>query len=485
MGEALPNEEIRLITDISAFYTSPYDYAMYVWPWGKKGTRLENHKGPDEWQKQGMLRIQAAIEEDPEGFQVREAFASGHGIGKGAFSAMITHWFHATRYKPAGVTTANTQTQLRGKTWRELALWNSDAINSHWFVWTATRFSRVGHTEDWFQDAVPNSEHNSQSFAGLHGSEVLVVFDEASTIPRIIFEVTEGAFTTPKNLWICLGNPTENTGSFRELFGRFRRFWHCSHIDSRTTRMATLTESAIQQFKTWEKMYGIDTDWFKVRVLGQFPAQASTQFISRKVVSMAQGREVENQSGAPKIMAVDVARYGDDSSVIARIQGRKLYPMISVHKQDTMTTASWVAAAINSYKPDMVLVDGVGVGGGVVDRLIQLGFSIIEVNAGSEPSEEYKKKVVNKRAEMWSVMRDWLETADIPEDDTELFDDLTGLMYMHNRINNKLQLESKEDAKKRGISSPDRADALSMCFAYEYGHEQQQDYYEDAEVADY
>lgn len=485
MGDALPDEEIQLVQDITSFYTSPYDYAMYVWPWKVKGTRLEDHEGPDKWQKDMMLRIQAAIEEDPEGFQIREAVASGHGIGKGGLSAMLTHWFHATRYKPAGVTTANTQSQLRGKTWRELALWNSDAINGHWFNWTATRFSRVGHAEDWFQAAEPNSEHNSQSFAGLHGSEVLVIFDEASTIPKSIFEVTEGAFTTPRNIWLCLGNPTENTGSFRELFGKFRKFWTTTHVDSRTARMATLKPSNMEQYKRWEEQYGIDSDFFKVRVLGQFPSQASTQFISRKVVSMAQGREATSQAGAPKIMGVDIARYGDDASIIARVQGRKLYPMEEMRKSDTMTTASWVAAAINSFKPDMVMIDGVGVGGGVVDRLIQLGFAIIEVNAGSTPSEDYSKKVVNKRAEMWSVMRDWLETADIPEEDTALFDDLTGLTFFHNRINNKLQLESKEDAKKRGISSPDRADALSMCFAYEYGHEQQQDYYEEAETADY
>ena len=481
MGAAIrTDEEVQLVRDIAGFYTSPYDYAMYVWPWGKTGTRLENHDGPDVWQRDLMFRIQDAIEGDPDGFQVREAVASGHGIGKGGLSAMVTHWFHATRYKPAGVTTANTQTQLRGKTWRELALWNSDAINSHWFEWTATKFARVGHQEDWFQDAVPNSEHNSQSFAGLHGSEVLVIFDEASTIPKTIFEVTEGAFTTPKNIWICLGNPTENTGSFRELFGKYRDFWTTTHVDSRTARMATLQPSNMEQFERWAEQYGENSDFFKVRVKGEFPSQASTQFISRQTVSTAMARTAPSQAGAPKIMGVDIARYGDDASIIARVQGRKLYPMMEIRKSDTMTTATWVASAINQFKPDMVMVDGVGVGGGVVDRLIQLGFNILEVNAGSEPSEEYKPKVINKRAEMWSIMREWLETADIPEDDTALFDDLTGLTYSHSRTNNKLQLESKEDAKKRGIASPDRADALSMCFAYEYSAQQiEQDYYEE------
>jgi hypothetical protein len=485
MATPLTNEEADLITDISRFYTSPLEYAMYVWPWGQVGSRLERFDGPDTWQRECMLRIQHEIEKDPEGFQIREAFASGHGVGKGALSAMITHWFQATRYKPAGVTTANTQTQLRGKTWRELALWNNDAINSHWFTWTATRFMRVGSEQDWFQDAVPNSEHNSQSFAGLHGSEVLVIFDEASTIPQSIFEVTEGAFTTPRNLWLCLGNPTENTGPFRELFGKHRRYWHTTHIDARKAKLATLQPSNIERFERWKDQYGEDSDFYRVRVKGEFPAQASTQFISRKVVADAQARSHYPERDAPKILAADIARYGDDASVIARVQGRKLYPLEELHKQDTMTTASWIASAINNYNPDMTLVDGVGIGAGVVDRLRQLGFTIIEVNGGSRPSEAYADKVINLRTEMWSIMRDWLETADIPEDDNQLFDDLTQLTFSHSRTNMKMQLESKEDAKSRGIASPDRADALSMCFAYEYGIQMEHSYFEPESYADY
>lgn len=485
MNLALSPNEAALISEIGEFYADPYGYALYVWPWGVEGTRLAQHDGPDVWQRDLMWRIRDAIHGDPEGFQIREAIASGHGIGKGALSTMLTHWFHATRYKPAGVTTANTLSQLRGKTWRELALWNSDAINGHWFNWTATRFSRKGHEADWFQDAVPNSEHNSQSFAGLHGSEVMVIFDEASTIPRKIFEVTEGAFTTPKNMWICLGNPTENTGPFRDLFGRFRKMWRTSNIDSRTCRMATLQPSNIEQFKLWEEAYGEDSDFFRVRVKGQFPRQASTQFISSAIVEMARERDVGDQSHAPRIMGIDIARYGDDSSVIARVQGRKLYPMEHIQKTDLMTTADWCARHIRSFRPDMVMVDGIGVGAGVVDRLRQLNYNIIEVVGGAKPSTDYEKTVENKRAEMWTVMRDWLETADIPDGDTLLADDLTQICFTHNRRSQKLQLESKEDMKARGLDSPDRADALAMCFAYAYSGEARQDFVEPEATEDF
>ena len=472
--------EDQLQDDIFSFYDDPYGYAMYVWPWGVKGTRLEKHPGPDKWQKAQMMRIRDAIRADPEGYQIREAVASGHGIGKGAQQAMITHWHMATRINPAGVTTANTMTQLRGKTWRELALWNSDAINSHWFDWTATKFSRKGFHETWFQDATPNSEHNSQSFAGLHGDYVLVVFDEASTIPNKIFEVTEGALTTPKTIFLTFGNPTEGSGAFYDVFHKFKKLWTTTHVDSRSARMATLQPSNLFRMQTWIDLFGIDSDFVKVRILGQFPSQSSSQFIPRQMVDDAQERTCEVYGGAIKVMGVDVARYGDDASVISRVHGRKLYPQKELRKFDTMHIADWVATEIRAYKPDVVYVDGIGIGAGVVDRLRQLGFQIFEVIGGAKPAQEFEGKLLNKRAECWWVMREWLKTADIPADDQELADQLTMVEYGHDRTRMLLKMQSKEEMKALGYDSPDRADSLSFCFAAPHAYIVDQGAYEPA-----
>lgn len=465
MTEAAVSAESQLQDDIFQFYDDPLGYAMYVWPWGEKGTRLEKHPGPDKWQCEQMNRIRDAIRADPEGYQIREAIASGHGIGKGAQQAMLTHWHMATRINPAGVTTANTMSQLRGKTWREVALWNSDAINSHWFDWTATRFSRKGFKETWFQDAQPNSEHNSQSFAGLHGDYVMVVFDEASTIPGKIFEVTEGALTTPKTLFLVYGNPTEGSGPFFDIFKKFKALWTINHIDSREARMATLQPSNLKRMETWIQLYGIASDFVKVRILGQFPSQSSSQFIGRKMAEDAQARTNEVYGGAMKVMGVDVARYGDDASVISRVHGRKLYPQKMIRKFDTMEVADWVATEIKAYKPDIVYVDGIGIGAGVVDRLLQLGHPVSEVIGGAKPSTEFDGKLLNKRAECWWVMREWLKTADIPEDDHELVDQLTQVEYGHDRTRQLLKMQSKEEMKALGYESPDKADSLSFCFA--------------------
>ena len=462
--ESLTAEQ-QLNADIASFYDDPYGYAMYVWPWGVKGTRLEHHPGPDKWQKAQMMRIRDAIRKDPEGYQIREAIASGHGIGKGAQQAMLTHWHLATRINPAGVTTANTMAQLRGKTWREIALWNSDAINGHWFDWTATKMAMKGFSETWFQDATPNSEHNSQSFAGLHGDYVLVVFDEASTIPQKIFEVTEGALTTPKTIFLIFGNPTEGSGAFYDVFHKFKKLWTCTHVDSRTARMATLQPSNLLRMETWIDLFGIDSDFVKVRILGQFPQQSSSQFIGRGIVEEARARECQVFGNATKVMGLDVARYGDDASVISRVHGRKLYPQSLIRQFDTMQVADWAAAEYRKWRPDVFYVDAIGIGAGVYDRLLQLGIPAVEVIGGAKPSIEYQGKLLNKRAECWWVMREWLKTADIPADDEELADQLTMVEYGHDRSRMLLKMQSKEEMKSLGYDSPDKADSLSFCFA--------------------
>jgi len=174
--------------------------------------------------------------------------------------------------------------------------------------------------------------------------------------------------------------------------------------------------------------------------------------------------EAQAFDGLPKIMAVDVARFGDDSSVICKRQGRKVFPLIKYKGIDTMQLAGRVAEAIEAWMPDAVVIDGVGVGAGVVDRLVNLGYGtlVTELNGGSKPDDP--ATYYNKRAEMWGVMRDALKAGiDIPED-RELMDDLIGPEYGFTS-KQQIQLEKKEDMKRRGISSPDNGDALAMTYA--------------------
>ena len=455
--------EKDLASDIAEFYDDPYGYAMYAFPWGVKDTPLEEFPdGPDVWQAEQLIRIGEAFKADPL-CTLREAIASGHGIGKTAEVAFIILWAMSTRPHLAGVVTANTLPQLTTKTWRELAVWHKRAINSHWFKWSATKFYHVEHSETWFVAAVPNTEHNSEAFAGLHATHVLVIYDEGSGIPDKIYEVSEGAMTTPRAMWFIYGNPTKNTGRFRECFHSDKHRWTTRQIDSRQAMMTNKAE-----ISEWVNTYGEDSDFVRVRVRGVFPRTGDMQFIASDLVDRGMKWECpyEAHFQLPILIGVDVARYGDDKTVIAVRQGRKLLELRKFRELNTMQVATVAADAIREYRPAATFVDGIGVGAGVVDRLRMLNYEIVEVNAGVKPDDE--DTYFNKRAEMWDRVRIWLrDGADIP-DDAELRQALIGIEYSFDG-KELMRMERKQDMKRRGLDSPDEGDAICMTFAEQIG----------------
>jgi hypothetical protein len=209
--------------------------------------------------------------------------------------------------------------------------------------------------------------------------------------------------------------------------------------------------------------YGEDSDVTRVEVKGQFPRTGSNQFIGRETVQDAVERELQPDDGAPLLMGIDVARFGDDESVIRMRRGRdaRTMPKFKYRGKNTMELATEAATLIERYNPDAVFVDGGGVGGGVVDRLKQLGYRVIEVQSGEKAHDP--EKYLNKRAEMWGEMREWLTYGCI-DDDQGLVDDLTGPEYgVH--LKGQIKLESKDSMKKRGLASPDDGDALALTFA--------------------
>jgi hypothetical protein len=405
---------------------------------------------PDEWQAETMADIAR---------ESRIAVASGHGIGKTALISWIIKWFLATRPDPQVVVTANTSNQLSSKTWRELAKWNALSLDGKLYTHTATRFALRGAESTWFASAIPWSEHNSEAFAGTHDKNVLMLFDEASNIAQVIWDVAEGAMTTDGAKWVAFGNPTRNTGAFRECFGKFRHRWITRQIDSRSAKMCNL-----EQIQRWIADYGEDSDFVRVRVKGEFPRAGSNQFISGEDVDSCVEYVAEGFEDFPRVMAVDVARFGDDSSVICIKQGRLVYPLIKFKGLDTMQLAGKVVEEIPKWKPAAVVIDGVGIGAGVVDRVTQLNYGhlVTELNGGSAPTDQIT--YFNRRAELWGLMRDALHAGMEIPDDRQLRDDLIGPEYGFT-AKNQIQLEKKEDMKKRGLASPDCGDALAMTFA--------------------
>lgn len=470
MASRAVDPHLMLAEDIASFTHDPLGYAMYAFPWSEPGA-LVNTAGPREWQSNVFEDIREHLENrltchEP----LRIARASGHGIGKSALIAMLMCWALDTCEDTRIVITANTEQQLRTKTWPEVLKWRGMSITKDWWRLTKTGiFSLVaGHEENWRADAVTWSENNTEAFAGLHniGKRILVITDESSTIADKVWEVIEGALTDDGTelIWIAFGNPTHNTGRFRECFGRFRQLWNIDHIDSRSvdgTNKKYLDELV--------STYGEDSDIVKVRVRGMFPSASSMQFIGTDVVDEARRRHVPVEREEPIVIGVDVARFGDDHSTIYFRQGRDARSIkpIRLSQVDTMALAAKVAEQHRIYNAAMVCIDEGGVGGGVVDRLKQMGLPVVGVQFGAKPLNAVRlgngEKCANRRAEMWAVMREWLKGGAIP-DDQQLADDLTGVEYSFN-VRDEIQLEKKEHMKERGLASPDDGDGLALTFA--------------------
>lgn len=462
-----------LIEELAAYSSDPLGFVMFAFPWGEEGSELAKASGPEPWQRELLEQIRQGMSVDE---AVQFARASGHGVGKSALTAWIILWAMTTFEDTRGVVTANTENQLKTKTWVEVAKWFRLFIGRDYFRLTATAlFARdPDHETTWRIDMVPWSERNTEAFAGLHnkGKRILVLFDEASAIPDLIWEVTEGALTDEDTqiLWGAFGNPTKNTGRFRECFpgGRFHHRWDTATVDSRTVSITNK-----EQLQKWIDDYGEDHDFVRVRVLGAFPRVDATSFISLEMAREAAARETEPHSSTV-VIGVDVGRFGDDPAVIYPRKGRdgrslpiEVYPSI-----DTMQLAAKVAAAYLLHKATLIFVDEGGVGGGVVDRLNQLRIPCVPINFGSKADGTNSNDgalYANKRAEIWGALREWLKVGSIPDQvsgsEEGLVAELCAPSYGLN-VREEIQLESKKEMRRRGVASPNIADALACTFGY-------------------
>jgi len=474
-------DEQRLMVELwdPALKDNLLAYVMFVFPWGKRGTPLENFKGPRDWQKEELNNISYHIAENKKlilngkmPIVYKSATASGRGVGKSALVGMIVNWFLTTRIGATIIVTANTESQLRTKTWPEVGKWHTMAINSHWFDKSALSLKPF----PWFEQALKKqlkvdtgyyyaqaqlwSEENPDAFAGAHNQNgMLLIFDESSGIPSPIWKVSEGFFTEPilDRYWFNFSNPRRNTGEFFECFHRYRDYWRRRNLDSRTvegTDINYLNEQILR--------HGEDSDEARVEVKGEFPRQGDKQFISREIITNAIDRQIEPDEHAALIMGVDPARYGDDSTVIRFRQGRnaRLIAPIVMKGADNMAVANKCAELIQKYNPDAVCIDA-GNGTGIIDRLREMKYKVFEVWFGGKSDEQ---EWANKRTELWDRMRDWLGGGCIDKEQ-DLIDDLSGPQYKFMGSSDKIMLETKEEMKRRGFSSPDHGDALACTFA--------------------
>ncbi|WP_045834477.1 hypothetical protein [Hyphomicrobium sp. 99] len=457
-----PNDEIIDLAASCQF--DPDRWSKVAWDWGHGD--LEKHPGPREWQSDINRVIRDHLADPETRYQpLQIAVASGHGIGKSAEMGMLSNWAMSCWANAKVVITANTETQMRTKTSPEVGGWFKRSITGHWFDINSQSIKSRDPvaTDSWRMDFVTWSEHNTEAFAGLHnqGKIILLLFDEASGIAPKVWEVAEGAMTDEDTviIWVAFGNPTQNSGRFRECFRRFRDFWVTRNIDSRT-----VPGTNKKFFERLLKQYGEDSDVFKYRVRGLFPEQSAMQFISTADADAARNRHLrrEQYSFAPVIIGVDPAWTGDDSLEIYMRQGLYSKHLRSIPRNDNdIQMANLIASLEDEYQADAVFIDaGYGTGiksaGDVMGRSWRLiWFSGKAIDPG----------YLNKRAEMWGLMKLWLKQGGaIDPKDTELYDDIVGPETVP-RTDGKIQLESKEDMKERLLPSPNKGDALALTFA--------------------
>jgi hypothetical protein len=478
-----------LADDMGRFYADPLGFVIFAFPWDtdrsiqlvplpdKYQEKYGSKYGPDAWACEFLEDLGAqVIERGFDGLKAVEpiqfATASGHGIGKSALTSWLILWIMSTRPYARGTVTANTADQLKTKTWAQLGYWHGLCVTGHWFDYNSGRgamsLTHKDHKQSWRCDAQTCREENSEAFAGQHAanSTSFYIFDEASAVPDKIYEVREGGLTDGEPMTFDFGNPTRNTGRFYEnCVGKFKHRHRVRCIDSRDV---SITNKEL--FQRWVDDYGEDSDYVKVRVRGTFPSAGSLQFIPTDSVDAAVARDIFHERAAPIILGVDVARFGDDESVIFTRVGRdaRTYPAQRFRGLDTVQLAGKVADTVRDFKSlgravSAIFVDGTGVGGGVVDQLRAMNYDVHEVQFGTKPIDALSYRY--KSDEMWGKVKEALRIGALAlPDDDDLHRDLTQRQYGHT-LKGAIHLETKKDMKARGVDSPDLADALALTYA--------------------
>lgn len=489
-------DDVRLLGWLASCNKDPLAYVLGAFPWGESGSFLEKEAGPNEWQTWVLTLIRDGIVTPTEAIQI--AVASGHGVGKSTLVAWIIKWAADTAPDTRGVVTANTENQLRTKTWAELGKWHNLSITRDQFIVTATAYYSKDPSRErtWRIDAIPWSEKNPEAFAGLHnkGKRLLLIMDEASAIIDIIHETAEGAMTDEDTeiIWLMFGNPTRNTGRFRDAFpgGRFADFWTTRAVDSRT-----VPQTNKKQIDRWIAAYGEDSDFVRIRVKGEFPSVGEMEFFNSAVVEAATTRELTEGRNAALALGVDVARYGKNSSILFPRKGRdaRSIPRQRFQGLNTVQLSDKVFEFQAQYRPNGILIDGGGVGGGVVDQVRAKALFCYEVQFGAKDDTPHRafgsngEKYANKRSGMYGALRAWLQGGCLPAD-PELLKQFKSIRYVLNK-KDEIQLISKEDMLSIDPEAEfDDIDALALTFAHalsDFAGNTAGDYPQVDEVAEY
>lgn len=431
---------------------------------------------------------------------VRTAVRACHAPGKTYVASRAVLWFLFCHPGSIVVTTAPTWRQVEQLLWAEIrAAYNVARIPLGGRLYKTPQKGLVVSDEDkWFAVGVSTTE--SEKFQGYHAPYVLIVVDESSGVPDNIFEGIRGVLSAGFVRLLMLGNPTRPEGEFYDAFasksGVYGGRIHISAWDTpnlvplkdaydacatRAEKVALLREAPVLVphlvSPSWVadmlEEFGEDSPIFRVRVLGEFPAAAPDQLIPLHLVEAAEQRWQQESAlhwwRAPlwdghSTLGADIARYGDAETVFCAMSGAMVAPLEVYQQADTMATVGRLVAAQRRYRALITRVDAVGLGAGVYDRGRELGIPGLQgINVGQASLRP--KEFTNLRAEWFWHLRTLFENGEIAvPPDHRMAGQLSSLRYRM-VSGGQMQVESKEDARKRGVVSPDRADALCLAAA--------------------
>lgn len=411
---------------------------------------------PDPWQAELMMAVARG--------ERRISVRSGHGVGKSTTVAILCLWYLLTRYPVKIVITAPTSAQLFDALFAEIKRWVNQLPPQLQQLLNvkSDRIEIAAAPETGFISARTSRAESPEALQGIHADNVLLVADEASGVPEAVFEAAAGSMSGEEACTILLGNPTRSSGFFFDTHNRLKGQWwtrRVSCVDSPRVSAAYVEEM--------KQRYGEDSNAYRVRVLGEFPLADDDTVIPMHLIEAAMARDLVEDDRAPAIWALDVARFGTDRSALAKRRGQVVTEIKRWAGLDLMQLTGAVVAEYQAQpthlRPVEIIVDSIGLGSGVVDRLRELKLPARGVNVSESPS--MKGTYHNLRAELWFATKAWLEQRGcrLPKDE-DLQAELAGPRFKFSS-SGKLQVEAKDDMRKRGLRSPDLADAVVLTMA--------------------
>jgi hypothetical protein len=421
------------------------------------------------------LKLYLTPEEESYAKKIGISVHSGHGTGKDAWLSIVIAWWLRCWDFSEGRITAPTSSQLEDNLWKEVRQWlrnGVDPIVKDGIGIQSDRIYRKDFKGEWFfsartTNAKASADEQAETLAGAHKEFLMMGVDEASGVPDGVFKPLEGALTGRVNIAILIGNPTRSNGYFSRTHTTDREFWIPLRWDCEESNIDEITGSTGMRdyCERQAKKYGKDSNTYRVRVKGLLPQADPDTLIPYDWIMDAVDRDIKPLESSPEILGIDVAAGGSNKTVAILRHGPVVKRIYEKDERKSEYLADYIAGEFGGELcPNATAVDVVGVGWGFAGLLRDRGFKNLRPYGGGEKAQN-QQRFRNKRDEDYWNLRERFENGliSIPQDD-ELIGQLSAIKYSPGP-GNSVHVETKKEMKSRGIESPDKADALSICFS--------------------